>query len=225
MKELSIFVDESGDFGEYSSHSPYYIISMVYHEQNADISKQVRNLDDNLIQMGLTNMCIHTGPIIRREEDYENLSIPERRRILNALLTFVKHIDIKYACFYVEKKQVEDRIDMAGKLSKQISMFIRNNYEYFVLFDVVKVYYDNGQTEVTRILSSVFNALLNEVKFKKATPLEYKLSQVADFMCTMEMLSLKSENMGLSRGELKFFGSKRELRKQYLKYLEKKRIR
>lgn len=28
MKELSIFIDESGDFGEYDYHSPWYI---VYH--------------------------------------------------------------------------------------------------------------------------------------------------------------------------------------------------
>ena len=37
MKELSIFIDESGDFGEYAVHSPYYIITMVYHEQDKDI--------------------------------------------------------------------------------------------------------------------------------------------------------------------------------------------
>ena len=31
LKELSIFIDESGDFGEYCFHSPYYIITMVFH--------------------------------------------------------------------------------------------------------------------------------------------------------------------------------------------------
>lgn len=31
-KELSIFIDESGDFGEYEPHSPYYIIGLVVHE-------------------------------------------------------------------------------------------------------------------------------------------------------------------------------------------------
>ena len=33
MKELSIFIDESGDFGEYDYHSPWYIVTMVFHEQ------------------------------------------------------------------------------------------------------------------------------------------------------------------------------------------------
>ncbi len=41
MKELSIFVDESGDFGEYNHHSPYYIITMVFHNQNDDITKDI----------------------------------------------------------------------------------------------------------------------------------------------------------------------------------------
>ena len=41
MKELSIFVDESGDFGEYNYHSPYYIITMVFHNQAVDISKEI----------------------------------------------------------------------------------------------------------------------------------------------------------------------------------------
>ena len=37
MRELSIFVDESGDFGEYEKHSPYYIVSMVFHDQAGKI--------------------------------------------------------------------------------------------------------------------------------------------------------------------------------------------
>ena len=41
MKELSIFVDESGDFGEYDYHAPYYIISMVIHRQGVDISQDL----------------------------------------------------------------------------------------------------------------------------------------------------------------------------------------
>ena len=42
MKELSIFVDESGDFGEYDYRTPYYIISMVLHNQDVDITEDLR---------------------------------------------------------------------------------------------------------------------------------------------------------------------------------------
>ena len=29
MKEISIFIDESGDFGKFNRHSPYYIVTMM----------------------------------------------------------------------------------------------------------------------------------------------------------------------------------------------------
>ena len=41
MKELSIFVDESGDFGEYDYRAPFYIISMVIHEQDSNINSDL----------------------------------------------------------------------------------------------------------------------------------------------------------------------------------------
>ena len=48
MKELSIFIDESGDFGEYDYHSPYYIIAMVFHDQSADIEQPMKKLEQDL---------------------------------------------------------------------------------------------------------------------------------------------------------------------------------
>ena len=41
MKELSVFVDESGDFGEYNHHAPYYIIAMVFHKQENSIAEDI----------------------------------------------------------------------------------------------------------------------------------------------------------------------------------------
>ena len=52
MKELSIFVDESGDFGEYDYHSPYYIISMVLHDQDTDISNDIKLFENELNNLG-----------------------------------------------------------------------------------------------------------------------------------------------------------------------------
>jgi hypothetical protein len=45
VKELSVFIDESGDFGEYSPHSPYYIITMVFHDQSNDIREALTKLN------------------------------------------------------------------------------------------------------------------------------------------------------------------------------------
>ena len=33
-KILSVFIDESGDFGPYEPHAPYYLVAMILHDQN-----------------------------------------------------------------------------------------------------------------------------------------------------------------------------------------------
>ena len=222
LKELSIFIDESGDFGEYSFHSPYYIITMVFHNQNIDIKENIKQLEIELSYLGLKNLCIHTGPIIRKEEIYKEMDVVERRRIFNKMMAFIRSVDVQYKCFHIEKKHIEDSVEATGKLSKQISQFIRDHYNEFQAFDNVKIYYDNGQIQVSRLLSSVFNALLQNPIFRKVMPRNYKLFQVADFICTMELISLKIKNNILSNSEMSFFGNLRDLKQNYLKVLKKK---
>jgi hypothetical protein len=222
LKELSVFIDESGDFGDYSYHSPYYIITMVFHRQDVDIQEKINRLDTELSYLRLNNLCIHTGPIIRKEEIYKDMDIVDRRRIFNKMMAFIRSIDIQYKCFHIEKKHIEDSVEATGKLSKLISSFIRAHYDEFLTFDDVKIYYDNGQVEVSRLLSSVFNALLPNPIFRKVMPTDYKLFQVADFICTMELVSLKLENSLFSKSEMTFFGNKRDLKQNYLKALKKK---
>ena len=48
MKELSVFIDESGDFGEYDDQAPYCIITMVFHEQSQPITNAVQKLEQAL---------------------------------------------------------------------------------------------------------------------------------------------------------------------------------
>lgn len=222
LKELSIFIDESGDFGEYDHHSPYYIITMVFHRQDIDIQPAINRLNTELAYLGLSNLCIHTGPIIRMEEIYANMPLSDRRRIFNKMIAFVRQIDIQYKCFYIEKKHITDVVTVTGKLSKMIAQFIREHYETFLSFDDVKIYYDNGQVEVSKILSSVFNALLPNPIFRKVLPVDYKLFQVADLLCSMELVRLKLENNLFSKSEMIFFGNLRDLKKNYLKPLSKK---
>ena len=67
MSELSIFIDESGDFGEYDYHSPYYIITMVFHDQKNDIQDDLVNLETSLANINYPHHCVHAGPIIRND--------------------------------------------------------------------------------------------------------------------------------------------------------------
>ncbi len=223
MKELSIFVDESGDFGEYNYHSPYYIITMVFHNQDNDITKDIQKFNNELVLLGLDrHHCIHNGPIIRREAPYQHMNIKERRQLFNKMVAFTRQLNLSFKCFHVEKKHLSNTAEVSEKLSKQINLFLLQNYSRFLAYDKIKVYYDNGQLELTRILSSVLNSLFPKVEFKKVLPSEYRLFQVADLICTMELIRLKIEKKTISKHELAFWGKESDFKKNYLKRVYQK---
>ena len=195
---------------------------MIFHNQTVDIQDQIKHLDEELSYLGLDNICIHTGPIIRREEIYKDMNIIERRQVFNKMIAFIRNADIRFKTFNIEKKHIKDTVEATGRLSRQISQFIREHYTDFLTFDVVKIYYDNGQVEVSKLLSSVFNALLPNPIFRKVMPSDYKLFQAADFICSMELVRLKLESNQFSKSEMTFFGSQRYLKQNYLNILKKK---
>lgn len=74
-KYLPVTIDESGDFGDYAVHSPYHIITMIFHNQDDDIAPAISKLNQELSYLHLDDLCIHTGPIIRKEEIYAHMGI------------------------------------------------------------------------------------------------------------------------------------------------------
>ena len=100
MRELSVFIDESGDFGEYDYRAPYYIISMVLHDQSLDIEKDLKALEMELSYLGWENHCVHAGPVIRSEEEYHGCSLMDRQKILMKMMTFIRHLDIRFKSIY-----------------------------------------------------------------------------------------------------------------------------
>lgn len=85
----------------------------------------------------------------------------------------------------------------------------------------MKIYYDNGQIELSRLLASVFSVLLPQFEVKRVTPSDYRLFQAADMFCSMELIRLKLESSAIIPSELEFFGNLRDLKKNYLKPLQK----
>ena len=105
-----------------------------------------------------------------------------------------------------------------------LSAFVRGHLEYLQSFDKIIIYYDNGQVEVNKILSSVFNIFLENVEFRKVIPAEYRLFQVADLICTLQLTELKLQNHRLSKSDMLFFRDERTLKKNYLKPMHGKKI-
>lgn len=222
MNELSIFVDESGDFGSLSNHSPFYLFSLVFHEQNKTLDEEVQTLDKRLILHNATIHAIHTGPLLRREDPYRSWDIQDRKIIFKDLFFFAKRCPITYQTVIVDKREINNNVDLSGKLSRSLSLFLHDNMEYFISFDKIIIYYDNGQVEISKILSSIFNAFFNNVDFRQVYPIDYKLFQVADLICTLELVNLKFQSKNVSRSETSFFGSFKEFKKFYLKGIRSK---
>lgn len=168
MKELSVFVDESGDFGPYSNHSPYYIVSMVFHDQSIDINNNINKLNEELENIGYKNHIIHTEPLIRKEEDYRNLSPNERRLIFTKLYYFTLKTNIKYKSFIVYKNECDSEIELEAKIAKLLSRFVKNNLDTFLSFNRVILYYDNGQRQLNSILNTLFASELTNYEVRKA---------------------------------------------------------
>ena len=175
MKELSIFIDESGDFGEVKNRPAY--------------------------------------------------SLDERRKLLYKMLYFYNKCEIYHDTVIVNRKEATDKIALSGRLSKEISKMILKHASYFRQYDKVIVYYDNGQTELSAILNAVLSILFDDVEFRRAEPQKYRLLQVADFVCSLELLKIKRAEKRLSKSEEKFFYKSQELKKTFLKNLDNKRLK
>jgi len=224
LKELSIFVDESGDFGTYLFHSPYYIVTLVFHDQSIDISENIKIVNDKFLLAGLPVTTVHSGPLIRRENEYDNYMLKERRQIFNILYYFTRAIEITYHPIIIEKKELTNELDLTIKLTKQLSTFIKQNFELFAGYERIVIYYDYGQHELTRVLVSVMHTVLSNVEFKKVSPAKYKLFQAADMLCTLELLNIKAEKKMLSNSEINFFTSAKNLQKSYIRAMQEKRF-
>ncbi len=225
MKELSIFVDESGDFGEYAKHSPYYIITMVLHDQGNDICNDIAKLKSELRNLGYEkDFVVHTGPLIRKEEIYCEMSPADRRAIFTKLYFFTLHADVKYQTFVFDKREFDDSFKLEGRMARNISLFFRDNLGYFQAFENVILYYDNGQKQITRMLNNILATELVNYSVKRVLPKNYVLFQVADLICTLSLIDTKCQSGDLNKSEEAIFHSKRLLYKQFIRPIKRKKF-
>ncbi|WP_143412198.1 DUF3800 domain-containing protein [Arabiibacter massiliensis] len=226
VRELSIFIDESGDFGPYEIHCPYYLLGLVFHDQDKPIGNEIDHLKRRVVELGFPQShSIHTAPLVRRESNYRNLERPQRRMLFHSLFTFFRFCDVKYKVLAFSKRDVANSDELVGRMARSLGSMIVEHLEFFQAYDRVIVYYDNGQKEVSRVINSVFNTLLSCVEIRRVQPSDYCLFQVADMVCTIELLATKLDAGRLTDSEREFFRGERTFRKNYLKPTRMKQLR
>ena len=90
-REISVFVDESGSFDPDAKSSQFYLICMVFHDQDVSIAENVAALNVGLREIGLAeDHAVHAGPLIRWESPYRNLRRQDRRVVFAKMLAFLR---------------------------------------------------------------------------------------------------------------------------------------
>jgi hypothetical protein len=71
------------------------VLTLVFHDQDESIQEDVKKLDEALANTKhVTGKAIHTGPLIRQNEDYAHQSIDERRKQFFKLMAFLRRCPI-----------------------------------------------------------------------------------------------------------------------------------
>ena len=228
-KILSVFVDESGMFKYPDPDSRFYIVGLVFHDQDVDITPLVRQMDRSADELGLDTevFTFHAGPIIRQEKGYELMNRHLRGRIFDRMMSFARHVDFKYHCVDVDKRFVTSTLQIATKLKRGLEDFLKQKRDELADVARVKIYYDCGQAPVTNLLHQTFAAEVPcPVEFAQGVkPGNYKLFQLADLICTLHLIELKIRNgEPMTLSEFKFFGSPRTFVRNVLRKIKSKEI-
>lgn len=223
-KELSIFVDESGDRG---GQARYYLLTLVLHDQSKDIQGQIALYESSLAQSNLPNVPFHSEPLMNGHKDYKQLSLEQRKKLLSSFAAFYRYLPISYATFAYRRSEVEDPVRLTARMKRDISELFFNHLELFQSFDEVKIYYDNGQDVVRSALDQSIGFVLSKeaVQRRKTSMADYRLAQVADYLCTIELAAIKYEAKEDGETYNKFFGGAGAFKRNWLKQARRKRLK
>lgn len=221
MRELSIFVDESG--GQ-RGRSRFYLLTLVMHDQDDCIAEKIESYERSLKSKGLPDIPFHASPLINGHDDYEGLAPEVRSRLLSSFNVFVQRLPILYKPFSYKRSEVATTEALSMRMKRDISSFIFDNLAFFQSFDKVKIYYDDGQQVVSGALRESIGFVLSKeaAMFKRTKFADYRLAQVADYLCAVELTALKFEENAQTATDEKFFGRVGAFKKNYLKQARRK---
>ena len=223
VRELSVFVDESGDLG---AESKYYMLALIFHDQSEDLSEVLSQYQLTLRERRLENLPLHMNPLLRGNEAYANMDTHHRERLLTAFATFAHKCPFTYHVIAYRKDRFVDTSALGAQLRRDIVELLFAHLEWFQRFDLVKIYYDDGQRLVTRALHDGFEyALAREaVLYRDARPSDNRMLQIADYVCGVELAALKYDAREEDATDRIFFGKRRDFMRTFLRKLRKHRV-
>ena len=167
MRELSIFVDESGSDGLSDRH---YLLTVVMHDQSENIANSIAAYEGALRAKGLPDIPFHASPLMNGKDQYSGLDLRTRKMMLGSFRVFFRHMPVKYHTFAYATKQFASLDKLAGAMRRDIVNFLFDNLAELQSYDMVKVYYDNGQHSIAESLHRAVEHALPSSTDRRSPP-------------------------------------------------------
>ena len=222
VHELSLFLDESGSDG---LDATYYLLTVVMHDQADSLMEHIDSYERSLRQKGLGDIPFHASPLMNGHDAYEHMDIAVRKKLFSSFRVFFRHLPIKYWCIALKTKEYDTTDKIEQGMRRALVNLLFDELPSLQNYDMVKVYYNNGQHAVASAVHDAIEYALakDAVNYRLANPQDYRLSQVADYICTAELTALKYADHATTATDEKFFGSWSMFKKGILKEVRRKR--
>ena len=86
MRELSIFIDESGSD---DLRERYYLVAFVFHEQDIPIAEGIEKYERAVAENGLPLLPFHASPLMNGKDQFKDLGISERKKAVLTIPSYV----------------------------------------------------------------------------------------------------------------------------------------
>lgn len=157
---------------------------------------------------GLKDIPFHATPLLRAHDEYVDLDVAMRKKQLSAFGVFVQRLPVKYQSFVYKSSEYKTSDKLQKLIKRDLVTLLVDNLEYFQSYDHVKIYYDKGQQAVTHALQAAFEFALAKQAYvaRDSEYRAFRLAQVADYLCAIELTAAKYEANCETPTDNKFFG-------------------
>lgn len=218
---LNLHLDESGsqDLSE-----GRYIVAVVLHDHSEDIDQVIERYERRLLSAGLPNVPFHGKDLLHGNVDYRTIRPGERKRLLTQFARFVRELPISFFTLRYDADIVHGREELESRIRRDLITLIFKRLEFFQTYDVIAVYYDNGQGAVSVALHDALDYALarNVADYRDADPNARRLLQVVDYICTVVRIAEDYDNGKQTKTHERFFGTRRNFSQSFKKQLYRK---
>lgn len=220
-KRLNLHIDETGnqDLSE-----GRYLVAVVLHEHDARIGDIIARYESRLTEAGLSDIPFHGKDLLHGHSCYSNVSLCDRKRLLTQFSRFVRELPISFFTLRYDGATIHNKSELESRIRRDLASYIFDKLSYFQTFDVIAVYYDNGQGAVSAALHDALDFVLakNVADYRHADPNARRLLQVADYVCTIQRIAEDYDAERQSKTHERFFGNRRSFKQSFKKQLDRK---